>query len=324
LFTDARVDGLYGDGLAGSLQAAGYHVRRVVLPEGEQAKTLTHYARLAEHVLFEGIDERSVLISLGGGTVCNACGFLAATLYRGVGLIHVPTTLMAQCDAAISHKQGINGRRGKNLVGSYYAPMAIAIDVDVLATLEDWLISDGLAEVIKHAVGQDRGYLEFLLAYDGDRRDPEFLETVVRKNIELKCRLMASDPKEHREGMVLQLGHEVGHAVEFLSGYALNHGQSVAIGMMVSARVAHMMGGAAADVVDVQQTVLERYGLPYRVPADILVDDVVSSMRYNKRYLMEGNRMALVQDLGEMWSVDGEYAIPVTDQVLRDALRFSY
>lgn len=324
LFSDERVGGLYGDDLAANLSDAGYDVRRVVLPEGEQAKTLTTYAQMAEHVLFEGIDERSVLISLGGGTVCNACGFLAATLYRGIGLIHIPTTLMAQCDAAISHKQGINGRRGKNLVGSYYAPMAIAVDVDVLATLEEQLIADGLSEVIKHAVGQDREYLEFLLSYEGAHEDPAFLETVVRKNIELKCELMAADPKEHREGMVLQLGHEVGHAVEFLSGYDLTHGQSVAIGMMVSARVAHMMGGADSEVVDVQRSVLERYGLPACVPKGIDVQDVLSSMRYNKRYLVEGNRMALVHRLGEMWSVDGDYAIPVADPVLREALRASY
>src|SRR5262249_60109569 len=126
----------------------------------EESKTIENYGRLVEHVLEKGIDERSILVSLGGGAVCNVCGFVASTLYRGVGLIHVPTTLMAQCDAAISHKQALNGTRGKNLVGSYYAPIRVVVDVEFLATLEDWLIPDGLAVVVKHALRQDPRYLD--------------------------------------------------------------------------------------------------------------------------------------------------------------------
>src|SRR5690606_37884858 len=111
---------------------------------------------------------------------------------------HVPTTLMAQCDAAISHKQGLNGERGKNLDGSYYPPISIAVDVEVLSTLEDWLVPDGLSEVIKHALGQDKDYLDFLMHYTGSMYDHVFLEYVVRTNIYLKVRLMANDAKQQR------------------------------------------------------------------------------------------------------------------------------
>jgi len=324
VFTDERVDRIYGDDFVGGLRDLGYDVERVVMAEGEESKTLSNYVEMAEHVLGQGLDERSVLISLGGGAVCNVCGFLASTLYRGVGLVHVPTTMMAQCDAAIGHKQGVNGKHGKNHIGAYYGPIRIAVDVTVLSTLEDWLIPDGLSEVIKHALGQDSDYLDYLLEYDGDLHDPDFWEKVVTRNIELKCELMATDPKEKREGMVLQYGHTTGHPIEYLSGYDLNHGESVAIGMMVASRVAEILGGWDDELVDLHEHVIDKYNLPTRVPDAIEVDDVIAMTRYNKRYLTEGTRMALVDDPGHIWSIEGDYAIPVSDDVIREAVRKSY
>ena len=324
VFTDTRVNRLYGDDFVGGLKELGYDVERIVMAEGEESKTLENYVQMAKRVLGEGIDERSVLISLGGGAVCNVCGFLASTLYRGIGLVHVPTTLMAQCDAAIGHKQAVNGKHGKNHIGSYYPPIRIAVDIDVLQTLEDWLIPDGLSEVVKHALGQDPEYLEYLLDYDGELRNPDFLEHVVRKNIELKCRLMATDPKEHREALVLQYGHEVGHPIEYLSGYGLNHGQSIGIGMMVSARVAQIMRGEDDRLVDLHREVIRKYELPTRIPEDMQADDIIAMTRYNKKYLMEGTRMALIDEPGELWKVNGEYGIPVPDDVIREAVNASY
>lgn len=324
VFTDQTVYRLYGEAFVGGLRRAGYDVHCIVMADGEESKTLANYVHLVERVLGRGIDERSMLISLGGGAVCNVCGLIASTLYRGIGLIHVPTTLMAQCDAAISHKQGVNGARGKNLVGSYYAPSRIVVDIDVLRTLEEWLIYDGLAEVLKHALGQDRRYAEMLLAYDGDPRDPDFLERVVRRNIELKCALMADDPKEHRQGMVLQYGHTVGHPVEYQSGYELYHGQAVAIGMMVAARVARILGACDDELVETHRRLIGKYRLPLTIPSSIRPEDILDTMAYNKRYLMEGHRLALLSGLGRLWQVDGEYAIPVPETVIRQAIEQSY
>ena len=320
VFTDTTVNRLYGDNFVSALEARGYLVHRIVMEDGEVSKTITNYARLVDHVLEKGIDERSVLVSLGGGAVCNVCGFVASTLYRGIGLIHVPTTLMAQCDAAISHKQALNGARGKNLIGAYYPPMRVVVDVNFLATLEDWLIPDGLAEVVKHALGQDAQYLKDLLAYQGDHRDPDFLEWVVKRNIELKCELMAVDPKEHAAGMVLQYGHNVGHAVEYLSSYDLSHGEAVAIGMMVAARIARLLGGCDDELVELHRQVIAKYNLPTTIPATMRIPDIIDAMRYDKKFLTEGVRMALVATPGALWQVEGDYAIPVPDDVLIPAL----
>jgi 3-dehydroquinate synthase len=320
VFTDETVNRLYGDRFMSCLERLGYQAHRIVTPDGEGAKSMESFNRLVEEVLALGIDERSVLISLGGGVVCNVCGFIASTLYRGIGLIHVPTTLMAQCDAAISHKQGINGVRGKNLVGSYYAPTQIVVDVDLLASLEPRRIADGMSEIIKHGLGQDEKLLEKLLSHSGDHRDPLFLQAVVERNIQLKCALTSDDPKEHGPGMVLMYGHTAGHAVEWLSGYELSHGESVAIGMMVAARVSRILGGCSDELVSAHERVLTKYGLPRHVPAEISTPDILEAMRYGKRYLTEGFRMCLLADVGKLWSVDGDTAIPVSEPVLVQAI----
>lgn len=323
VFTDETVARLYGDDFVTDLIRRGYDARAVVLPDGEESKSLANYHYLVERVLSRGVDERSVFISLGGGVVCNVCGFVASTIYRGLDLVHLPTTVMAQCDAAISHKQAINGYHGKNMVGSYYVPRLVAADVDVLATLPERLLRDGLAEVIKHAVGQDSQYVEMLLAHRGELGDPAFLERAVRRNVELKCALAESDPKEHREAMVLQYGHTVGHAVEHLTGYRLYHGESVAIGMVVAARVARILGACDDGLVELHVELCRHFGLPTEVPRNISTEDLLDSLRYNKKYLTEGTRMALLAEVGRLWNVEGDYAIPVSDHVLAEAIELS-
>jgi 3-dehydroquinate synthase len=320
VFTDEVVNQYYGRDFSKRLTEMGYDVHLIVLPEGESSKSLTSYAFLVERVLSQGVDERSVFISLGGGVVCNVCGFVASTIYRGLDLVHVPTTLMSQCDAAVSHKQGINGYQGKNLVGTYYSPRMVAVDVETLATLPKRLLYDGMSEVIKHAIGQDPAYVDLLLSYSGDIRDFDFLEEVIKQNVRLKCDLVVSDSKELKEALILQYGHTVGHAVEHLTGYQLYHGESVGVGMAVAARVARIMGACDDDLVALHDTLIGKYKLPTQVPASIRADDVIASLRYSKRYLTEGTRMALLSGVGALWCVDGDCAIPVSDGVLIEAI----
>jgi len=320
VLTDPTVRRIYGDCFVSALKAGAHRVGLIIMPEGEPCKSLGYYVRLVEQILESGIDEHSVLISLGGGTVCNVCGFAASTLHRGIRLVHVPTTLMAQCDAAISHKQAVNGSRGKNLIGSYYAPARIVADIDVLGTLDDQLIADGLSEALKHGLAQDASYLEMLQEYTGDPRDPEFLLEVVRRNIELKCELMRSDPQERCEAMALQYGHAVAHALEHVSCHALSHGQSVALGMMASARIAHLVGVCDEDLVEIHRGLIARYGLPTRIPARISTHDLIEAMRWDKRRLRSGIRMALLAAPGRLWTQDASTAIPVETSTLACAL----
>ncbi len=320
VFTDETVGELYGKKYEQHLRKLGYRSHLLVMPDGEESKSLSNYVNLTEKVLGLGVDERSLFLSVGGGVVCTVCGFIASTIYRGLELVHLPTSLMAQCDAAISHKQAINGHMGKNMVGSYYSPRAVYVDIETLLTLEERLIHDGLAEVVKHAIGQERSYVDLLLNHRGEYvRNLDLLEEVIKRNVRLKCLLSKDDPKELSEGMVLQYGHTVGHPVEHLSGYTLYHGESVAIGMMVAARVSQLMGGCDQHLVDLHEELLTKYGLPTKVPGYINSADMLKTLKYNKRYLTEGTRMALLSDVGTLWSVNNDYAIPVPQEVLVEA-----
>ncbi|KAH8063768.1 shikimate 3-dehydrogenase [Aureococcus anophagefferens] len=299
VFTDETVNGLYGDGFLEGLEAMGYRVHRVVIPDGEDAKTLEVYAELAERVISMGIDKHSVMISLGGGAVANVCGFVASTLHRGVGLVHFPTTLLAQCDAAISHKQAVNAKHGKNLVGSYYAPIRIIVDPDVLATLDDWLLPDGMGEIVKHALCQDAELLHMLDDYDGPLLNPAFLEKVIRRTIELKCQAIS-----HRPGSLC----------------CLSHGQAVAIGCVIAARVAVKMGLADPDVIKRTVDLCEKYHLPTQIPPDQSVDRIMAKLPYNKTWTQEGTVMALLESTGRLFNVDATYLLPVDDATVREAL----
>ncbi len=320
VFTDHTVHSLYGEEFVRRLRSLDYSVHSIVMRDGEISKSLANYHDLTDKILKLGVDELSVFISLGGGVVCNVCGFVASTIYRGMQLIQVPTTLMAQCDAAISHKQGINGYHGKNLIGSYYPPSHIEVDPTLLSSLPERRIRDGLAEVVKHALGQDADYFDFLLSHRRPLHDADFLEAVVKRNIELKAQLAAEDPKEHAHGMVLQYGHTIGHAIEHLSEYALFHGEAVAIGMVAAAHVSCLLGVGDADLVAKHKEVLAWAGLPSAIPESMDAAAIVSSLRYAKRFANGKPHMALLSSVGQLHQRGGEYAIPVSNQVILEAI----
>jgi len=325
VFTDETVDALYGERFVEGFAKLGYRVHKIVVPDGEDAKTLEVFSQLADKVLAIGIDKYSILVSLGGGAVANLCGFIASTLHRGIGLIHFPTTLLAQVDAAISHKQAVNAPHGKNLVGSYYAPLKIIVDPDVLQTLEDWLLPDGFGEIVKHALCQDTEVLlKTLDEHEGPITDPDFLEKVTRRTIELKCEVIDVDPKEKREAVVLIYGHELAHAIETVSHRpgslcCLSHGQAVAIGCVVSARVSVALGCCDPSVIDRTIALCRKYHLPTEVPPDQSIDAIMKALRKTKVYTAEGCQFALLEQIGRLFNVDAQYHLPVSDDVIRAA-----
>lgn len=328
IFTDETVNGFYGDRFVEGFRKMGYSANKIIIPDGEDAKTLEEYARLCDKVLTMGIDKYSVLISLGGGAVANVCGFIASTLHRGIGLIHFPTTLLAQCDAAISHKQAVNAPHGKNLVGSYYAPIRIIVDPDVLQTLDDWLLPDGMGEIVKHALCQCPELLRVLDEYDGPLTDPDFLEDIVRRTIKLKCDVIDIDPKEKREAVVLIYGHTIGHPIEAISHRpgspcCLSHGQAVAIGCVIAARVAVLMNLCDESVIQRTIDLCEKYALPTQIPSDQSVNAIMGKLPYNKTWTKEGTNMALLESIGRLFNVDGHYHLPVDEAVIRKAVEAS-
>jgi 3-dehydroquinate synthase len=256
--------------VAASVESAGAVVRVIEVADGEQAKSLDTARQLWDAFLEHGLDRASPVIAVGGGVVGDVGGFAAATFMRGLPFVQVPTTLLAQVDASVGGKVAINHERGKNLVGAFHQPRVVLADTAVLATLPEREYRSGLAEVVKTAAALN-GDLFALLETRVDllvRRDPGLLESVIATCCAEKATIVEQDEREESGlRMVLNYGHTVGHALESLSGYdRWLHGEAVAIGIVVAARLACRLGLAEPRTAERQERLLRALGLPTRFP----------------------------------------------------------
>ena len=259
-----------GAKLLAALRAGGYEGFPIAVPAGEASKSLTAAAHLYTRLARFRLDRYSPLIALGGGVIGDLAGFVAATYMRGIQLIHVPTTLLAMVDSSIGGKTGVNHARVKNLVGAFYQPALTVADVRMLATLPERELRSGLAEVIKTAVIGDAVLFEFLEQHLPAvlRRETTALVEVISRCAAFKARVVEVDERERSERRILNYGHTIGHAVEAAAGFRrLTHGEAMAIGMALEARVAQRLGVADAKMVDRQNTLLTRAGLPTKLGA---------------------------------------------------------
>ncbi len=322
LITDEIVDELYGGVVEKQMREKGYKVMKLVAPVGEIAKSMPVYKEFAEKIIASGIDEQSVIFALGGGVVANLSGFLAATLYRGIGLIHIPTTFMNMVDVSISLKQGINGQKGKNLVGSYYQPLLVLIDPAI--SVPDWLVRDGISETIKHAVCQDKEFFDYLVKYKGDLSDVDFRTKVIKKTIDLKIFLMENDMYEQNAAMILQYGHEIGHAIEFLSKFDLTHGEAISIGMRVTAELSYLMDVTDKKTVEDHKKILKNFKLPISIPEKISKEAIIDILKYNKKNRGSDVRVVLPEYTGKTWKIKGEFGIPCPLELIEKAIDNGY
>src|SRR4051812_27971748 len=273
IVSDAAVVSLYGEPLALAL-AAHAPVSLHVVPSGEEHKTRDTWARVTDGMLDAGCGRDTTVVALGGGVVGDLAGFVAATFMRGVAVVQCPTTLLAMIDASVGGKTGVDTAAGKNLVGAFHPPAAVLADVETIATLPLPQRRSGLAEAIKHGV---LGDAEYFARIDADLpalldAEPAATLDAVVGSVRLKADVVRADAREHGLRKVLNFGHTLGHAIEHVSGYALLHGEAIAIGMVLEARIAERLGvaeqGIAARIADV----LRRAGLPVERPRELQVD----------------------------------------------------
>src|SRR2546425_1495910 len=306
-----------GAKLLAALRAGGYEGFPIAVPAGEASKSLTAAAHLYTRLARFRLDRYSPLIALGGGVIGDLAGFVAATYMRGIQLIHVPTTLLAMVDSSIGGKTGVNHARVKNLVGAFYQPALTVADVRMLATLPERELRSGLAEVIKTAVIGDAVLFEFLEQHLPAvlRRETTALVEVISRCAGFKARVVEVDERERSERRILNYGHTIGHAVEATAGFRrLTHGEAIAIGMALEARVAQRLGVADAEVVDRQNTLLARAGLPTKLGA-VNRRAVWRAMALDKKIRDGVLRCALPVGIGE---VIREQEVP--DTLLREGL----
>jgi len=286
IITDTTVDTLYADKLGDQLADDQWEVHLLVVDAGERSKCSEVAADLWETMLAEGTDRQSIVVAIGGGVVGDLAGFVAATFTRGLSFFQVPTTLLAQVDSSVGGKVGINLPGAKNMVGAFWQPLGVLVDVEVLNTLPDREYRAGLAEVVKYGVILDADFFAYLEQQTEaiNNRDAETLRYVVERCCQLKAGVVEKDERE-LTGLraVLNYGHTYAHAFEAAGKYeALLHGEAVSIGMMCAARLAARMGRVDNQFASRQQALLEALGLPIATPNHD-GNDLVALMRHDKK-----------------------------------------
>lgn len=274
----------------------------VILPDGEQYKTLEILNRIFDALLGARCDRRTTLIALGGGVIGDMAGFAAACYQRGVPFIQVPTTLLSQVDSSVGGKTGVNHPLGKNMIGAFYQPRAVIIDTDTLNTLPDRELSSGLAEVIKYGLIRDPEFfawletnLDKLLA-----RDPEALAFAIHRSCRNKAEVVAADERESGVRATLNLGHTFGHAIETGMGYGeWLHGEAIAAGMTMAADLSRRLGWLTTAETTRIEKLMKRARLPVRAPGSLSSARFLELMAVDKKVLDGRLRLVLLKHLGE-------------------------
>lgn len=272
LVSDDNVMPLYGKQARETLEAAGLDVIAIEIPHGEKSKSPAQLLKLIEHYLRSGLSRKDVIVSLGGGVICDLAGLSASLFMRGIGLVHCPTSLLAQVDASVGGKVAVDLHgetlSAKNVLGNFYFPSVVIADTSLLKSLPDEEIASGLGEMIKHAALFSEEHFDHLVdAADGIyARDSELLAKLVATSMNYKARCVSKDPMEHhRRGkgrIVLNLGHTVGHAIESMSNYEVGHGQAVGLGLIAAARISERKKLCAPGLEDRMSKALSALRLP--------------------------------------------------------------
>ncbi len=301
LVSDEGVFPIFGEKVRGALLGEGFDLEVFVVPQGEESKSLQMASRLYDFLTAFKAERRSPLIALGGGVVGDLAGFVAATFLRGIPLIHVPTSLVAMADSSIGGKAAVDHPRGKNLIGAFYQPLFVLSDLEFLPSLPRREFVSGWAEIIKHALIQDRGFFEFLEENAADllslRREKVF--SAVRRSIEIKAEIVSRDEREET-GLrsLLNLGHTIGHGIEAASGYrGVLHGEAVAVGMRGAALISEQLGLLKPEVRERIERILKRFGLPLKIEG-IDAQAVLESMELDKKVREGRIRWILLEDIG--------------------------
>jgi 3-dehydroquinate synthase len=308
IITDANVDQLYAEPVAAALSDVGCEIDLLIVDAGEPSKSIDTAIELWERMLEEGTDRHSTVVAVGGGVIGDLAGFVAATFARGLAFVQVPTTLLAQVDSSVGGKVGINLPGAKNMVGAFWQPRGVVIDVGVLATLPDREFRAGMAEVVKYGVIQDAEFFAYLEENVAkiNSRDAQVLTHIVERCCRLKADVVEQDEREETGvRAILNYGHTFCHAFEAATGYStLLHGEGVAIGMLCASRLAERMGRVDAAFTKRQYSLLQAFGLPTAVP-DVSHEELIELMYRDKKVERGKLRFVLPSRLGHMEVVRG-------------------
>ncbi|MHB8088651.1 MAG: 3-dehydroquinate synthase, partial [Anaerolineaceae bacterium] len=298
LVCDQNVDPLYADRALESLKTAGIETMKIVIPAGEEHKSIQTVAAIWEGFLSAGVERGSVVIALGGGVTGDLTGFAAATYLRGVPWVNVPTSLLAMVDSSLGGKTGADLPQGKNLIGVFHAPLLVLSDPEVLSTLPPAELRSGLAETIKHGVIADP--LLYSQCADGWPQSINDITELISRAIAVKVEIITADPYERGLRQSLNLGHTIGHGVEKASNYQLSHGECVAIGMIAEARLAESINLSEPGLAEKLAADFIKIGLPVKIPADLNRQEIIAATLLDKKRSAKQIHFALPERIGKV------------------------
>src|SRR5919204_6285706 len=299
--TQPAIRAIYGDRVLGSLRAHGFAAEAFEILDAEEAKSLTWLETIYDHLIDLRLDRRSPLIALGGGVVGDLAGFAAATYLRGIPFVQIPTTLLAQVDSSIGGKTAINHPRGKNLIGAFYQPRLVLVDVDTLQTLAARELRSGLAEVVKYGGIANPELFQLLEEHATDvlRGDSELLTRIIRDCCQIKADVVAADEQEGGLRAILNFGHTFGHAIEAAGGFSTyTHGEAVAIGMLWATELSRRLGMCRPDLPERLRKLLRTLGLPTALTTSL--QGIRDALLLDKKAVGGRLRFILVEELGKV------------------------
>lgn len=300
IVTNTTVEPLYLEKLSGTLNR--YKPVPMVIPDGESYKTLDTMNTIITELLDNRFNRDCCLVALGGGVVGDVTGFAAACYQRGSSFIQIPTTLLAQVDSSVGGKTGVNHPQGKNMIGAFYQPRGVIIDISVLDTLADREMSAGLAEIIKYGLIRDDEFFVWLEDNIGGliERDGDCLIHAIERSCRNKAEVVSADERESGIRAILNLGHTFGHAIETKLGYkGWLHGEAVAAGMLMAAELSCRMNWLDKETVQRIKSLLEKANLPVKLPAAIKGKELIDSMVIDKKTRKGKMRLVLLKGIGK-------------------------
>jgi 3-dehydroquinate synthase len=316
IVTDTNVGPLYAEQLLTSLRESGFETRAITVPAGDASKSLAQAAAIYDELAAGRIERRSPVVALGGGMVGDLTGFVAATWLRGVPFVQCPTTIEADVDASVGGKTAVNHSSGKNMIGAFYQPRAVIMDTETLRTLDARDFRAGLAESIKHGAIRDAAFLawqeqhiEQIFAHDSG-----VLAQLLERNVQIKADVVAADEREAGLRAILNFGHTIGHAIETVSEFEIEHGQAVAVGMMAAAGISNRMGIFDTGGLERLKRVIEDAGLPTGMPT-LDTEKVIQAIKYDKKIAAGKVRFVLPRVIGDVLVTD-EVSLSLVREVL--------
>jgi 3-dehydroquinate synthase len=293
--TDSNVGPRFANRVKRSLASSGFKPTLITIPAGEKSKTLRQAGAICEQMIAAGLDRQSFVIGLGGGVIGDISGFVAAIYHRGIPHVQIPTTLLAMVDSSIGGKTGVNTVDGKNLLGAVHQPSLIIDDVEVLKTLPQREFNQGFAEIIKHAIIADPKMFEELQSWNArSRRRPLALQKLVRRNIEIKSKIIAKDEYDRTgKRALLNFGHTVGHAIERAGDYRkFLHGEAVSLGIVAACAISIKKAGLPPRQRDAVIDLLQRFELPACLPKTFSRRKIIGALKFDKKF--EGGKIRFV------------------------------